>query len=481
MSTEVREGIPRRVHLIGIGGMHMSAIARILLTWNYSVSGSDQRASALTETLDRLGAKVKIGHDAANVGDVDLVVTTSAATPENPELLEARRRGIQVIKRAELVARLMTGHKSICIAGSHGKSTTSGLIAYVLKESGRDPTYLIGAEVAALGTNAAAGAGQHVVVEADEYDRAFLSYHPDVALVLNVEPDHLDYYKTIEAMKEAFAGFVANTVPGGLVVLCADSAGALELRGRVPPNVSIETYSMADEMRTRSGPSTGWYARLLREGSFAASGAQSFRVIRYGEDLGDFNTALAGSHNVSNALGAIIVCLSLGLSPDEIRQPLARYTGVRRRFERVGEAGGVLLMDDYAHHPTEVEALAAAARGRFPGRRIVALFQPHTYARTRYLLDGFRTCFRGFDRLFILETYAAREAIADGMSAEQLVSEIVSPPATYCPGFEAAAEVISEDLRPGDVFFTVGAGDVDAVGPMVLERLRQRQAGGVKA
>jgi len=490
---------PQRVHLVGIGGMHMSAIARILLAWGHEVSGSDLRASPLTDAIASLGAKVCIGHDAANVGDVGLVVTTSAASADNPELAEARRRGITVIKRAEMVARLMEGKQGICIAGSHGKSTTSGLIAYILSRAGRDPTYLIGAEVADLGTNAAPGDGPQVVVEADEYDRAFLSYRPSIALVLNLEPDHLDYYKTMDALREAFQGFVANVVPGGTVVLCADSPGAMELKEHVPQAASVETYSLRHNLRlpARRSPSAGWYARLIREEGDKRKTSridpltpnpggtgptnQRFEAIRYGQPFGEFSIALSGTHNVSNALGAIVVCAALGLSPAEIRGPLAEYGGVRRRFEKVGEARGILVMDDYAHHPTEIETLAAAARQRFPERRIVALFQPHTFARTRYLLDGpsaglrtgFRTCFRGFDRLFLLETYAAREAIADGMTAEQLSHEVTSPRPGYFPDFESAAEGIAAELRDGDVFFTVGAGDVDCVGPMVLERLRQ--------
>jgi UDP-N-acetylmuramate--alanine ligase len=477
--------IPKRVHLVGIGGMHMSAIARILLAWGHEVSGSDQRRSQLVDAIEKLGAKVSIGHDAANVGDAELVVTTSAATADNPELAEAKRRGIPVIKRADMVAHLMEGKRAVCVAGSHGKSTTSGMVAFILSRARRDPTYLIGAEVQDLGTNAAPGSGPEVVVEADEYDRAFLSYKPSIAAVLNLEPDHLDYYKTMEALREAFEAYVGNTVKGGTVVLCADSPGAMALKEHVPAGVSVETYSLRHDMRlpSRASPRAGWYARVAGasppfEGEEARGGrrprVQGFEVIRYGDSFGEFKTALAGVHNVSNALAAIVICATLGLSAKEIAVPLAAYHGVGRRFEEVGEAGGVLVLDDYAHHPTEVEALAAAARQRFPGRRIVALFQPHTFARTRYLLDGFRTCFRGFDRLFLLETYAAREAIADGMTAEQLSREVEEPRPGYFPDFESAAEGVAAELRPGDVFFTVGAGDVNEVGPMVLERLRAR-------
>ena len=473
--------IPRRVHLVGIGGMHMSAIGRILLAWGHQVSGSDLRRSPLTDALASIGARVAIGpHAAANVDDADLVVTTSAAAADNPELVEALRRGIPVIKRAEMVARLMEGKTGVAIAGCHGKSTTSGLVAFVLKEAGRDPTFLVGAEVAAFGTNAAAGAGPHVVVEADEYDRAFLSYHPQVALVTNVEPDHLDYYKTYEALKQAFGEFAANVEEGGTLVLCANDAEALVLREQARPGVEVVTYALDQRAEWRA-------SEVEDDGA-----TQRFNVYHHGQRFHSFSTSLPGRHNVQNALGAVVVCLTLGLTLEEIEPALARYSGVRRRFERVGEAAGVLVMDDYAHHPTEVEALAAAARSRFPGRRLVALFQPHTYARTRYLLDGpstglrtgFRTCFRGFDRLFILETYAAREPIADGMTAAQLAAEVKEPPPTYVDpstgsgqGFEAAADAVAAELRPGDVFFTVGAGDVDTAGPMILERLRASEPG----
>lgn len=455
--------IPPRVHLIGIGGAHMSAIARILLSWGHSISGSDMRRTGVTDAIEALGARVVIGpHDAANVGDAKLVVTTSAATTTNPEIAEAERRGIPVIKRAEMVAKLMEGKAGVGIAGCHGKSSTSGLVAYILREAGREPTYLIGAELSDLGSNAAAGSGGQVVVEADEYDRAFLSYHPQIALVTNVEADHLDYYKTWEAVQEAFRGYAANVEPGGSLILCVNNDEALSLRDYAREGVAIVTYALDQRAE--------WRASEVEE----VGGAQAFNVYHHGELMRRFQTRLAGRHMVQNALGAIVVCITLGLTPDEIAAPLARYGGVRRRFEYVGDANGITIMDDYAHHPTEIAALAPAAKARFPERRIVALFQPHTYARSRYLLEGFKTCFSGFDRLFILETYAAREAIADGMTGEQLAAEISDPIPGYCATFESAADTVAAELGPGNVFFTVGAGNVDCVGPMVLELLRAR-------
>jgi UDP-N-acetylmuramate--alanine ligase len=413
--------------------------------------------------MEALGATVHIGpHRAENVGYAEMVVTTSAAQSDNPELTEARNRGLPIVKRADMVARLMGTKTSAGIAGCHGKSTTSGMVAYILVSAGRDPTYLIGAEVSDLGTNAAAGTGPHVVVEADEYDRAFLSYHPDVAAVTNVEADHLDYYKTYEAVKEAFRGYAANVKPGGTLALCADNAEALALRDHVRQDVNVVTYGFAEDADWRA-------ADVSTRGL-----GQSFMLYRHGEPVRRFEIALPIRHNVQNALGALVVCHTLGLGWDEIATGLAGYRGVKRRFELVGEAGGVLVYDDYAHHPTEIADTAVAAKDHFPGHRIVALFQPHTYARSRYLLAEFRRCFEAFDRLFILETYAAREAIADGMTAKQLSEEITSPPPTYCETFESAAEAVAADLRPADVFFTVGAGDVDSVGPMVLDLLKTK-------
>jgi UDP-N-acetylmuramate--alanine ligase len=462
-AASTRGSIPEKVHLVGIGGAHMSAIGRILLAWGHQVSGSDLRRSPTTDAMVELGAQVAIGpHAAESVGDADLVVTTSAATAENEELTEAKRRAIPVIKRSEMVARLMQDKIGVGVAGCHGKSTTSGLLAYILVKAGRDPTYLIGADVPVLGTNAAAGSGPHVVVEADEYDRAFLSYHPQVALVTNVEPDHLDYFKTWEAVREAFQGFAGNVPPGGTLVLCANDPEALALRAHSADGVAVVTYALDERAEWRA-------SEVETQGL-----TQAFTVYHHGERQGRFEIALPILHNVQNALGAIVVCRALGLEFEEIAVALSTYRGVRRRFELVGEAAGVLVYDDYAHHPTEIADTAAAAKLHFPGRPIVALFQPHTYARTRYLLEGFRTCFRDFDRLFLLETYAAREAIADGMTAAQLVEEIHDPEPGYAETFDEAADLIANDLRAGDVFFTVGAGDVDSVGPKVLEKLRAR-------
>ncbi len=455
-------GIPERVHLVGVGGMHLSGIARILAAWGHRVTGSDLRLSALTDALAATGVTVLEGHRAEHVGDAGLVVTTSAAKDDNPELLEARRRGIPVLKRAEFIARLMEGRYSICVAGTHGKTTTTGLIASMLVRAGRSPTYLVGGEVRDLGTNAAPGDGNAIVVEADEFDRAFLEYRPDLAVVTNVEPDHLDVYGSFEALAEAFGQFMVQVKAGGRIIACADSPKVRELLEQSDIEARVETYGLVVP--------ADWTAEGIEA---LPDGSQAFNVRRRREAMGGFQTLLPGRHNVANVLAGIAAGHALGLPEEVIHETLAAFGGARRRFELVGEAAGVTVMDDYAHHPTEVVATLAAARERFAGRRLLAVFQPHTYSRTQYLLEGFRACFLGLDELLVLATYAAREPESAGMDARALAEAIEAPRARYVATFEEATRAALDLLRPGDVFFTIGAGDVDAVGPMVLEGLRQ--------
>ena len=455
--------IPERVHLVGVGGAHMSAIAQILHAWGHAVTGSDQRESEMTQRLAGMGIRVYIGHAAEHVGDAQLVVTTSAARDDNAEIAEAKRRGIPVIKRAEMVARLMTGRYSIAVAGTHGKTTTSGLIAHMLVEAQLDPTYLIGGDVRSLGGNAASGRGRHIVVEADEYDRAFLSYTPDAAVVTNIEPDHLDIYGTVEELTGAFAQFMSSVPEEGHVIAGADSPRVREVvaAGSGIRARDVQTYAV-------DAPA-GWTATQVGH----EPQSQTFAVEVGGRSFGTFTIALPGKHNVSNALAGIAAGSTLGIETAVMQAALASYRGAERRFEYVGEAAGVTVMDDYAHHPTEVRATVQAARERFGGRRLVMLFQPHTYSRTQYLLDEWKRCFDGVDVLFIAGTYAAREDPERGLSGEDLARAIESPPAEYVATFEKAARRIAASLREGDVFFTTGAGDVNAVGPMVLEISRR--------
>ena len=447
------------VHLVGIGGMHMSAIAILLMEQGVRVTGSDLRPSPLTEKVARLGATVFEDHRAENVGNARLVVATAAADTDNPEIAEARKRGIPVMVRAAMVARLMEGKRVIAVAGSHGKTTTSSLIAYILKRAGREPMYLLGGESIDLDGHAAWGK-ELCVVEADEYKRAFHEYTPEIAVITNVEADHLDYYGTVEAYEEAFAVFARQVVIGGHVLWCGDDAGAARVVSRVAsPQVDFESYGI--------GPAD-WMAEDLDLGE----GEARFTLTHEGRALGPLRTAVPGEHFVRNAVAAAAVATHAGVKFGTVAEAVATFRGAKRRFQEVGEAGGVLVMDDYAHHPAEVRATVAAARRRFAGRRLIGIYQPHTYSRIAYLWDEWLTCWEGLDELIVLETYAAREQPEAGRSAVDLVEAIAAPPATYAATAEEAAQLAARKAHPGDVVFTIGAGDVDAVGPLLLEALR---------
>jgi UDP-N-acetylmuramate--alanine ligase len=457
--------IPERVHLVGAGGIHMSGIARILCARGHTITGSDLHLTPLTAELEKIGVTVREGHSAEQVGDAQLVVYTSAAQADNPEVAEAIGRGIETIKRAEMVARMMEGKKVVAIAGSHGKTTTTSLVAFMLHRAGLSPTIMLGGESIDLGTNALPGDGDYFVVEADEYDRAFLNYRPHIALVTNLEPDHLDIYGTFEELQAAFKQFLSQVENDGYILACGDSPS---LQAILPPAVGDDTFYPVRVVSYGQSDQCDWRARAISQKGIDTS---TFVVEFQKQVWGDCMTRLPGVHNVVNSLGAIAVGQALGLERGAILDAVENFRGVKRRFELVGEAGGVRVMDSYAHHPSEVRADLAAARNRFPGRRIVCLFQPHTYSRTAYLLAEFRTCFQDCDVLYIADTYAARERPSAGMDAEQLAREITEPSAFYAGAVSEAASVVSAALRPGDVFFTIGAGDVDKAGPLVLNLL----------
>lgn len=445
------------VHLVGIGGMHMSAIAILLRERGIEVTGSDLRPSELTRKVEGLGARVFVGHDAANVGDARLVVTTAAAQDDNPEIVEAKRRAIPVILRAEMVARLMEGKRVVAVAGAHGKTTTSSFIAFVLREAGRQPMYLLGGESIDLGGHAAWGGGDICVVEADEYKRAFHEYRPAVAVITNVEADHLDYYGTEAAYHEAFEHF-AGLVQERLL-LGADDDGSRALAG-MERRATTELYGTAGD--------ADWQARNVRRD---ASGA-TFDLWHGNKRLGEISLLAPGEHFVRNATAVAAVCLGEGVPFERVRAALAEVRGAHRRFERVGERRGVLVMDDYAHHPTEARSTIAAAKAAFPGRKLIVVYQPHTYSRIAYLWDEWRTCWDGVDDLIVVETYAAREKPEAGRSAHDLATAIAKPPTQYAATFDEAVRLAIDLSEPGVVIFTMGAGDVVEVGPMIVGALR---------
>jgi UDP-N-acetylmuramate--alanine ligase len=456
--------IPQRVHLIGAGGMHMSAIGEILLARGHVVTGSDIATSMHTERLQAHGATIYLGHAAANLGRAELVVATVAAKSDNPELVAARERGIPIMVRAEMVQRLIADREVLAVAGTHGKTTTTTFLSLMAVRGGLDPLILSGGDSRDLGGNARDGAGRFAVIEADEYAEAFLQYSPKFALITNIEADHLDYYQTEERMVAAFRAFSERVVPDGTLFVCADSPQAAAIgEARRAEGLRVERYSIDAEAE--------WRAVQWRGNDH---GGIDFTVQLEGADLGRVSLQLPGRHNVLNALGALAMAMRAGVDFRRAAQAAEECTGAVRRFEHVADVNGITLMDDYAHHPTEVRATLLAARARFPGRRLIACFQPHTYSRSRYLLEGFRNCFEALDVLYILGTYAAREAADAGMDAAALAAEIHSPEARYLATFEDAVAQIAAELTPGDVFFTIGAGDVDRLGPLLRDRLEAR-------
>lgn len=457
----VPEGLPAvgsAIHFVGVGGIGMSGLARLLHGWGYRVSGSDATASDITEALAAKGITVTIGHgDPALAAAADLVVVTAAIRGENVEVGAAEGRGTPVIKRARLLGMLCDARRGIAVAGSHGKSTTSGMLVVALTELGADPSYAVGAVIGRTRTNAAAGAGEEMVVEADEYDRSFLQLHPDVAIVNNVDYDHPDIFEDQASYDAAFVDFIGLIRPGGTLVVAADDPGAARVAG-LAGHDGIRTVTFGEsagsDWRLVPGDA-GWLAQ-------APDGERHALTLQ-----------VPGTHNARNALAALAVLATLGHDPAAAAAALGTYTGIGRRFELKGEAAGVTVVDDYAHHPVEVAATIAAARTRFAGRRLVVAFQPHTYSRTHALLGDFATALAAADLAVVLDIYAARETDDLGVSSARLVDRI--PGARAGGSVDAAATSLGGQLRPGDVLLTVGAGTVTALGPKVLDVLRSRE------
>ena len=457
---------PQRVHFVGIGGIHMSGLARILLDDGVRVSGSDLTASHLTDELANRGATITIGHNTTNIGDSDLIVRTVAVKDDNPELIAATSQQREVITRAEMVSRIAQDHTTLTVAGSHGKTTTSTMLTLILREAGLDPSFILGGESADLATHAARGTGDAIVLEADEYGRAFHEYRPTFAVITNLEADHLDYYLTEEALHEAFLEYASTLVLSGTLILGAESGCLAPLMARLidaRPDIQTQSFGLA-----HSGTWT-WAAANLA----ASTTGTRFDLQRDGDTLAEVSLAVPGDFNVRNALAAAATALQNGATIDAVQGALGSFSGVRRRFELQGEARGATVIDDYAHHPTEIAATIAAARERFPGRRLVVLFQPHTYSRSAYLLEGFQTCFQHADQLYFADTYAARETPDAGLSALDLAARITRPRAIYLGSLDEAAKRVAESAKEGDVIFTMGAGDIEQTGPTIVAHLEE--------
>jgi UDP-N-acetylmuramate--alanine ligase len=449
----------RRLHFVGAGGVGMSGLAEILLlSTPLEISGCDKERSENTERLTALGAKIAYGHDAAHVEQADLVVISSAIAEGNPEVAAARRRGIPVIRRAEMLAEIMRLKQGIAVAGTHGKTTTTSLTGMVLTEAGFDPTIVVGGRVRILGTNARLGKGDFLVAEADEYDRSFLELTPVVAVVTNIEEDHLDTYRDLADILEAFAIF-ANRVPFyGAVVACLDDPGVREILPRVKRRVV--TYGESPEAALRAG-----------EIRLEASGT-TFEVWEGNTwSLGTVRLPLPGRHNVLNALAAIAVGRELSIPFPTIARALKDFTGVIRRFETKGERGGVLVLDDYAHHPTEIAATLAAARQVHPGRRLVALFQPHLYSRTRDFAEAFGRALLACDLAIVTDVYPSREKPIPGVTGEvvaRAARHAGHANVLYVADKTRVVGELERVLKSGDLLLTMGAGDVVRLGEAYL-------------
>ncbi len=456
-------GRTHRIHFIGIGGSGMSGLAEVLLNMGYEVTGSDLKATDVTDRLVALGGRVFAGHAASNVECAQVVVYSSAVQPDNPEMVAARAAGVPVIARADMLAELMRMKYGVAVGGSHGKTTTTSMVAAVLGRGGLDPTVVVGGRLHALGSNARLGHGRFLVAEADESDGSFLRLAPAVTVITNVDREHLDHYKDLAEVRQAFIYF-ANRVPFyGVSVLCADDE---HVRGLLP-EVTKRTilYGTRPEAEIRAED-----IRLEGHGS-------SFTVVANGERLGAVTLHLPGRHNVLNALAAVAVGLELEIGFGHIAEALDGFRGVGRRFETRGEAAGVRVVDDYGHHPTEVAATLAAARTL--GGRVLVIFQPHRYSRTQALATEFGACFDDAAHVWLLDVYAAGEKPIEGVHARNLEAAAHAHGAKqveYVGSHEAAAARAAEAARPGDVVLTMGAGDVWKLGDVVLGALRAAPA-----
>jgi UDP-N-acetylmuramate--alanine ligase len=451
--------LPARVHFVGIGGIGMSGLARILLARGYRVTGSDANRSDVTCALVSEGIEVAIGHaDAERAAAADLVVMTAAVRPGNVEIEAANAAGVRVVKRAELLGLLANARTCVAVAGSHGKSTTSGMLVAALTALGAAPSYAVGAMIGATGTNAAPGDGPAMVVEADEYDYSFLWLHPDVAIVTNIEYDHPDLFPDQAAYDGAFARFAANLRRDGALILAGDDLGCQRLIQALDSDRRGSVVTFGEH------PRSDWRV-VERDGVVAVSTGA-------GTEL-ELRLRVPGRHNARNAVAALVALTRLGFDPQRAAAALQSYTGIGRRFEIKGEANGVVVVDDYAHHPTEIRATLKAARAYFPGRRIVAAFQPHTFSRTKALLAEFASSFADADFVAILDIYPSRETDSLGISAADLIARIPGE-VIAAGGANAAAHRLAEVVAPGDVVLTIGAGDVTGVGPALLAMLQTR-------
>ena len=468
----------QRVHFVGIGGIGMSGIAEVLLNLGYKVSGSDLKPTSVTQRLASLGALIFEGHFAENARGAEVVVISSAVRPDNPEIAAAHAAHIPVIPRAEMLAELMRLKYGIAVAGMHGKTTTTSMIAAVLAAGGLDPTVVVGGRVDAMGSNARLGKSQYLVAEADESDRSFLKLSPILAVVTNIDREHMDCYRDMDDIKRTFVEFMDRVPFYGMVVSCNDNDGLRALLPRVRRRTVTYGTREGSDFRIHQVVAPPFSAPGLEREGEEVRALSRFTVDYRGRALGEFHLHVPGVHNVLNATAAIAAGIGLDVQVEDVRSALADFRGVDRRFQLLGQAGGVSVVDDYGHHPTEICATLAAARQCGFGR-IHVIFQPHRYTRTQSLMDEFAAAFNDADSLFLLDIYPASEPPIPGVTAQTLATRIAeqgSRPVTYAASFADALNGAAALARPGDMILTLGAGSVSQLGPQVLEALQQSRA-----
>jgi UDP-N-acetylmuramate--alanine ligase len=458
-----------RVHFTGIGGAGMSGIARIMLARGVTVSGSDSAASPVLDQLAGLGAEVHAGHDARHVRGADTLVMSTAIRPGNPELLEAGRLGLRILHRSAALASVMAGRRAVAVAGTHGKTTTTSMLTTVLRHCGTSPGYVIGGILTETGLGAEDGAGDIFVAEADESDGSFLNLSPELAVVTSIEADHLDNYRDLAEIQRAFAAFARRIVPGGTLVACADDPGARALAaGAVGADVRVRTYGEAADADYRIVSVRGQGMSVALEvchGPRAVGGEGQAVQLEVG---------VPGRHNAFNAAAAYCAAAELGFDSRDIAAGLARYRGAGRRLEPKGEADGVLVLDSYAHHPTELAADLRTAREIRPGGQVIAVFQPHLYSRTRIFAEQFGAALGLADAAIVLDVYAAREDPEPGVTGELVARAVPGGRGRFLPGRAGVPSAVAAVAKPGDVVLTMGAGDVTALGPLIVSELRGR-------
>jgi UDP-N-acetylmuramate--alanine ligase len=456
-------GRTKKIHFVGIGGIGMSGIAELLLNLGFEVSGSDLKRSDITDGLEKLGAVINVSHKAENVQNADVVVYSSAVNATNPELVEAKRNAVPTIPRTEMLAELMRLKYAITVGGSHGKTTTTSLISSVLAKGGLDPTVVVGGKLKALGSNARLGESRYVVAEADESDGKFVQLPSSIAVITNIDLEHLDFYSDLEAIKDVFVEYASRVPFYGSVILCADDANVRSILPRIRKRrVTYGLHEPADL--------SGKVLSRNEEGC-------RFAVQTSARKLGEISVKMPGDHYVSNAIAAVAVGLELDVPFDLIKQGIESFDGVGRRFEIKGNAGGVTVIDDYGHHPTEIAATIRAANENF-GRRVIVFFQPHRYTRTQALAKQFGGCFAGAHTVFITEIYAAGEEPIPGVSADMLRSLVKEAGGIDVHGadsFESMVGSALAKLKDGDIVLTLGAGDIYKAGEMLLEKLGKNQ------